>query len=103
MSSQSLLITFSYPPQIRGQDILLEDHVRTEIKDVPVFGASRRGIPMHDLLVDRETKTLAGHCLSADGGRARASTASDGIQSKLDKHRQKELEKRDRRGFESRK
>ena len=31
MSSQSLLITFSYPPQIRVQDTLLEDHVWTEI------------------------------------------------------------------------
>lgn len=42
MSSQSLLITFSYPPQIRGQDILLEDHVWTEIEDVPWLNENQR-------------------------------------------------------------
>jgi len=60
MSSQSLLIIFSYPPQIRVQDILLEDHVWTEIEGVPVFAGVPPWNPMHDLLVDRETKTLAG-------------------------------------------
>ncbi len=37
MSSQSLLIIFSYRPQVRVQDTLLEDHVWTEIERVPVF------------------------------------------------------------------
>lgn len=60
MSSQSLLIIFSYPPQIRVQDILLEDHVWTEIEGVPVFAGVPPWNPMHDLLVDRGTKTLAG-------------------------------------------
>jgi len=42
------------------QDILLEDHVWTEIDGVPVFAGVPPLNPMHDLLVDRETKTLAG-------------------------------------------
>ena len=60
MSSQSLLIIFRYPPQVRVQDTLLEDHVWTEIEGVPVFAGVPPWNPMHDLLVDRETKTLAG-------------------------------------------
>ena len=42
------------------QDILLEDHVWTEIEGVPVFAGVPPWNPMHDLLVDRGTKTLAG-------------------------------------------
>ena len=60
MSSQSLLITFSYPPKIRVQNTLLEDHVWTEIEGVPVFAGVPPWNPMHDLLVDRRTQTLAG-------------------------------------------
>jgi hypothetical protein len=60
MSSQSLLITFSHPPQIRVQDTLLEDHVWTEIDGVRVFSGVPPWNPMHDLLVDRGTQTLAG-------------------------------------------
>jgi len=60
MNSQSLLITFSSPPQIRVQEILLPDHVWTEIDGVPVFASVPPWNPMHDLLVDRETKILAG-------------------------------------------
>lgn len=60
MSSQSLLIIFSYPPQIRVQDILLEDHVWTEIEGVPVCAGVPPWNPVHDLLVDRGTKTFAG-------------------------------------------
>ena len=60
MSSQSLLITFTDPPQIRVQDTLLEDHVWTEIEGVPVFAGVPPWNPMHDLLVDEATQTLAG-------------------------------------------
>ena len=56
MSSQSLLITLSDPPRINVQDMLLPDHVWTEIDGVPVFASVPPWNPMHDLLVDRETK-----------------------------------------------
>lgn len=60
MSSQSLLITFTYPPQIRVQEALLEDCVSIEIEGAPVFASVAPWNSMHDLLIDRETRTFAG-------------------------------------------
>lgn len=60
MNPKSLLITLSNQPRITVQDTLLKDHVSTEIDGVPVFASVPPWNPMHDLLVDRETQTLAG-------------------------------------------
>jgi hypothetical protein len=60
MSPQSLLITFTSPPQIRVQYALLEDFVSTEIDGVPVFASVAPWNSMHDLLIDRETRSFAG-------------------------------------------
>ena len=60
MNPKSLLIIFANPPQVRVQNALLEDNVSTKIDDVPVFAGVAPWNPMHDLLIDRETRTLAG-------------------------------------------
>ena len=60
MSPQSLLITFTNPPQIRAQYALLEDCVSTKIDGVPVFASVAPWNSMHDLLIDRETRSFAG-------------------------------------------
>ncbi|HET6890000.1 MAG TPA: hypothetical protein VFH31_02770 [Pyrinomonadaceae bacterium] len=60
MSPQSLLIILTHPPQVRLQDALLEDYVSSEIDGTPMFASVPPWNPMHDLLVDRETQTLAG-------------------------------------------
>jgi hypothetical protein len=60
MSPQSLLIIFTNPPQIRVQYALLEDFVSTEIDGVPVFASVAPWNSMHDLLIDRETRSFAG-------------------------------------------
>lgn len=60
MSPKSLLITFTDPPRIRVQEALLADCVSTEIDGVPVFASVAPWNSMHDLLIDRETRTFAG-------------------------------------------
>jgi hypothetical protein len=60
MNRQSLLITLTNPPQIRLNDALLEDYASSEIDGIQVFASVPPWNPMHDLLVDRETQTLAG-------------------------------------------
>ena len=60
MSPQSLLITFTSPPQIRVREALLEDCVSTEIDGVPVFASVAPWNSMYDLLIDRETRSFAG-------------------------------------------
>lgn len=60
MNPQSLLIVLTDPPQFRVQDALLEDYVSSKIDDIPVFATVAPWNPMHDLLVDREARTLAG-------------------------------------------
>lgn len=60
MNQRSLLIILTDPPQVSVRDTLLEDHVSTRINDAPVFANVAPWNPMHDLLVDRETQTLAG-------------------------------------------
>ena len=60
MKPQSLLIILTNPPQIRAQETLLNDYVSTEMDGIPVFASVAPWNPMHDLLVDRETQTLAG-------------------------------------------
>jgi len=60
MSAQSLLITFTDPPQIRVREALLEDWVSTEIEGTPVFAGVAPWNSMHDLLIDRDTRTFAG-------------------------------------------
>jgi hypothetical protein len=60
MNPKSLLMILANPPQIRLQNDLLKDYVSTEIDGVPVFAGVAPWRTMHDLLVDRETQTLAG-------------------------------------------
>jgi hypothetical protein len=60
MNPQSLLIILTSPPQVRVQDALLGDYVSSEIDGTAVFAGVPPWNPMHDLLVDRETQTLAG-------------------------------------------
>lgn len=60
MNPKSLLIILNNLPQIRLQNDLLEDYISTEIDGVPVFAGVAPWKTMHDLLVDRETQTLAG-------------------------------------------
>lgn len=60
MHPRSLLITFTNPPQVRVQDALLEDFASTEIDGSPAFASVAPWNPMHDLLIDRETRTFAG-------------------------------------------
>ena len=60
MNPQSLLIILTDPPEVRVQDSLLEDYASSEIDGTPVFATVAPWNPMHDLLVDRETRTLAG-------------------------------------------
>lgn len=60
MNPQSLLITLTNPPQVSVNDSLLEDYVSSEIDGIPVFANVPPWNPMHDLLVDRDTQTLAG-------------------------------------------
>lgn len=60
MTPRSLLITLTSPPRIKVQDALLEDHVSTDLESVSVFAGVPPWNPMHDLLIDRETRTLAG-------------------------------------------
>jgi hypothetical protein len=60
MKTQSLTIILSDPPQTKAQNFLLDDYISTEIKGVPVFASVAPWDKLHDLLVDRETQTLAG-------------------------------------------
>ncbi|MBC7798434.1 MAG: hypothetical protein H7Z37_16315 [Pyrinomonadaceae bacterium] len=60
MNTQSLLITFDNPPQITVKEVLFEDYASTKINGVPVFATVAPWRAMHDLLIDRETQTLAG-------------------------------------------
>ncbi len=60
MNPKSLLIIFTHPPQVRVQNALLEDNVSTKIDETPVYAGVAPWNPMHDLLIDRETRTLAG-------------------------------------------
>lgn len=60
MNPRSLLIILTNPPQVRVQDALLEDYDSSKIGGTPVFASVAPWDPMHDLLVDRETQTLAG-------------------------------------------
>jgi hypothetical protein len=60
MNQRSLLIILTNPPQVRVNDALLEDYASSEIDGIPVFAGVPPWNPMHDLLVDRDTQTLAG-------------------------------------------
>ena len=60
MNPKSLLIIFSNPPIIRTQNFLFEDNAQTQIDGVPVFAGVAPWNKMHDLLIDSETRTLAG-------------------------------------------
>ena len=60
MKPQSLLIILTNPPHIRAQETLLDDYVSREIDGIPVFASVAPWNPMHDLLVDRDSQTLAG-------------------------------------------
>jgi hypothetical protein len=60
MNPKSLLIILTNPLQVRVQHALMEDYVSLRIDDTPVFASVAPWDPIHDLLVDRETQTLAG-------------------------------------------
>ena len=60
MTPRSLLITLTSPPRIKVQDALFQDDGASEIEGVPVVAAVPPWNPMHDLLIDREKRELAG-------------------------------------------
>jgi len=82
MNPKSLLIVLTNPAQFKVQDILLEDYTSSKIDGVSVFASVAPWNPMHDLLVDRETQTLAGIVYPVE---AREQVAIGGICESLPK------------------